>query len=61
MKQAEIESKIGAKIDNETIRVVSGRKVATAKLIGATLDDNFKPALSYVVEEKKESKSAKKS
>lgn len=60
MKQAEIENKIGAKVDNETIRVVSGRKVVTAKLIGATLDDNFKPVLSYAVEEKRESKPAKK-
>lgn len=60
MKQSEIESKIGAKVDSETIRVVSGRKVVSAKLIGATLDDNFKPVLSYAVEEKKEVKTAKK-
>jgi len=62
MKQVEIETKMGVKVDTENIIVVVRGKAVTAKLTGAALDANLRPVLSYVAEmpKKVETKPAKK-
>jgi len=62
MKQAEIETKMGVKVDTENIIVVVRGKGVPAKLTGATLDANLRPVLSYVAEmpKKAETKPVKK-
>ena len=47
MKQSEIETKVGAKIDTENVAVTVRGKTYPAQLVGATLDDELKPVLVY--------------
>ncbi len=60
MKLQEIETKMGLKIDTETIIVVVRGKAVTAKLAGATLDQNLKPVLSYEADMPKKGQSTTK-